>query len=180
MRGIIRVSILLPFVITILFCSSLGSGGKDSRDDTKATPKAGGPTYIGAAKCKMCHMPYFKAWGETKHAKAFQALDVAKKEDKNSKCLKCHTTGFGKKAYEDGKTTPELKNVQCEACHGPGSDYVKTMKDLAKANAAGLVYPVPDSVCTGCHNKASPTFKGFDLKKGLGTGVHRLQKKGGK
>src|SRR5215470_15408795 len=37
------------------------------------TPQADDATYIGANKCRMCHMPYFKAWSATKHAHAMAA-----------------------------------------------------------------------------------------------------------
>ena len=68
--------------------------------------------YVGAAKCKMCHQIQFKSWETTKHAKAFDALKGA--EQTNAKCVKCHTTG-----------SADIKGVQCEACHGAGSDYMK-------------------------------------------------------
>ena len=144
----------------------------------KDTAKAG-HAYIGVAKCKICHMPYFKAWAETPHAKAFARLNVAKKEDKDPKCVKCHTTGCGTGGYNPAKATPDFSGVQCEACHGPGADYMKmaVMKDSAKAKAAGLIYPVSESVCVKCHNKESPNFKGFDYAKYLAKGVHKVEKK---
>jgi hypothetical protein len=132
--------------------------------------------YVGVGKCKMCHMPYFKAWSETDHAEAFTLLKAEKNEDKNKKCLKCHTTGFGRGGYALGEKAPDFRGVQCEACHGPGADYMKVMKDEAKARAAGLVYPVPESVCIGCHNKESPAFKAFDYKTALAKGVHKVKK----
>lgn len=134
--------------------------------------------YAGVSKCKMCHMPYFKAWSSTPHATAVERLSSEKKQDKNPKCLKCHTTGFGLGGYEIGKDTPDLANVQCEACHGPGADYraMSTMKDREKARVAGLVFPVSESVCLKCHNEESPSFEGFDFKKYVAKGVHKMQK----
>jgi len=42
--------------------------------------------------------------------------------------------------------------VQCEACHGAGSDYKKMsiMKDREKAVANGLEIP-SQATCNGCH-----------------------------
>ena len=77
--------------------------------------------YVGASKCKMCHRKAHAKWETTKHAQAFSALkgaDAAKPE-----CVGCHTTGYP----GSGPVTEEMKNVQCEACHGPGSDYRKVM-----------------------------------------------------
>src|SRR4030042_1924750 len=104
---------------------------------------------------------------ETKHAKAFDAL---KAEDQGKEeCLGCHNTGYKKSA-------DLLKNVQCEACHGPGSDYkdMKVMKDKEKAIAAGLIITTEET-CKMCHNEKSPTFKGFNFEEAKKTGVHAVK-----
>jgi hypothetical protein len=110
-------------------------------------------TYVGVEACKMCHEKQYRIWEASAHARAFAILDANQKT--NPKCLSCHTTNG----------TALLPNVQCEACHGPGSDYVDmdTMKNFKKVWAAGLNRNVSDT-CVKCHNKSSPTFKGFDFK----------------
>jgi hypothetical protein len=110
-------------------------------------------TYLGAEKCgKMCHKVEFTSWSASKHAKAFDSLKAP--DQAKAECVGCHVTG-GKK---------ELPGVQCEECHGAGSDYNKLaiMKDKAKAVAAGLIIPT-EKDCVKCHNKKSPTFKGFNF-----------------
>ena len=42
-------------------------------------------TYIGAAKCKMCHKVSFASWSETAHAKAFDKL----KPETAPRCRAC-------------------------------------------------------------------------------------------
>lgn len=129
-----------------------------------STIASAAPTYVGGDKCKMCHMKQYKVWEGAKHSKAFASLKPA--EQKDAKCNKCHTTG------PDAK----LENVQCEACHGPGSDYKKpNIMNKAKykenkeaqrklAIEAGLIIPKEED-CKKCHNKESPTFKGFNFKE---------------
>jgi hypothetical protein len=110
-------------------------------------------TYLGAQRCgKLCHKIEFTSWSNTKHAKAWDSLTPA--DQAKAECVGCHVTG-GKK---------ELPGVQCEACHGPGSDFAKMaiMKDLTKAKAAGLNIPT-EKDCVVCHNKKSPNFKGFNF-----------------
>src|SRR5262245_40759478 len=85
--------------------------------------------YVGAAKCKMCHVNEAKIWSESKHSHAFEALKP--EEQKKPECVSCHTTGAGKAATADA----DLKGVQCEACHGPGSAY-KSMDIMNKAKFA--------------------------------------------
>jgi len=118
-------------------------------------------TYIGAAKCKMCHKLQFTSWEETAHAKAFDVL----KDDEKSKaeCLGCHATG----------KSAEMPGVQCEACHGAGSGYkaMKVMKDRDAALAAGLVMP-DEATCRGCHEGAPHDQPAFDYKAALAKGIH--------
>jgi hypothetical protein len=117
-----------------------------------STAGAAAPTYVGVDKCKLCHKVQFDSWSKTKHAKAFDSL---KPEDKkNKECVGCHVTGGN----------VEMAGVQCEGCHGAGSEYraIGVMKDKAKAVAAGLKMPV-EKDCLVCHNKKSPTFKGFNF-----------------
>jgi hypothetical protein len=137
-------------------------------------PKA---TYVGADKCKPCHMAQHKSWLETKHAKAFTVLKP--EEQKKPECVKCHITGAtAEKVSLDG--------VQCEACHGPGSEYKKPtimskskfaadrVAALKAARDAGLVAMTAE-VCAKCHTKeGNPNFKELDFAKSKGT-VHTMK-----
>ena len=49
------------------------------------------------------------------------------------------------------------KGLDCESCHGNGGDYLKVMKDPAKAAAAGLVRP-DLSFCKHCHADAGASL----------------------
>ena len=136
--------------------------------------------FVGADKCKMCHNAAAKGtqythWSESKHAKAYETLatEEAKKAgaakgvadpQKADECLRCHVTGHGAPADKLTDKYLATQGVTCESCHGPGGDYWKmeTMKDPAKAAAAGMVTPTEDT-CKKCHNADSPSFKGFDF-----------------
>jgi hypothetical protein len=130
---------------------------------------AGDFSYVGVKKCKMCHKgakkgEVFEKWEKGPHSKALETLKK-KGEDKNPKCLECHVTGFNKGGYKVGDANAEkFAWVGCEACHGPGSGYKKLsiMKDKKKSMENGLIEP-NETVCIKCHNKKSPTFKGFNF-----------------
>ncbi len=115
------------------------------------TATAANPTYVGAEKCKLCHKVEYASWLTTKHAKAYEALSPANRA--KPECIRCHITG----------NTKDLPGVQCEACHGPGSDYksLTIMKSREKSTAAGLILPT-EKTCTACHNSKSPQFKSFN------------------
>lgn len=129
--------------------------------------------YVGIKKCKMCHKKQYDSWKKTKHAKALASLSE-KGDDKNTDCLGCHTTGYGKPKKEK----VDLSNVQCEVCHGPGEKYIKmsVMKDPAKAKEAGCIKP-DEKTCRRCHNEKSPNFRGFDYKEYIKKGIHEHKKK---
>jgi hypothetical protein len=154
--------------------------------------------YIGAKKCKMCHLKQFKSWQKTQMANAFEllkpgvaaeaktgaGLDPEKDYTLDAECVSCHVTGHGKEGgFVDAATTPGLAGVGCEACHGPGGDYVADdkmslkNKEYKRADlvAVGMVFPPTEKQCTGCHNDKSPFFQGFDFetRKAEGTHEHR-------
>ncbi|MBF0352415.1 MAG: cytochrome c family protein [SAR324 cluster bacterium] len=105
--------------------------------------------YVGVNQCKKCHKSekegeQFKIWQKTKLAKSFEtlksdkALEAAKKigftgvPSESAECLTCHVTGYGEdKKMFDKKFSME-DGVQCESCHGPGSNYKskKVKKEL--------------------------------------------------
>ncbi len=127
-------------------------------------------TYVGAAKCQMCHKTekqgqQYPLWESSKHSQSFSALSSEKAKEiaqaagvdnppESPNCLKCHAP-LSEKA-------PELKEegVGCETCHGPGSAYKKLsiMKDQAEAVKNGLTeYGSPDTIkkhCLSCHENA--------------------------
>ena len=145
-------------------------------------------TFIGAKKCGMCHKKddggkQLKIWEGSKHSKAFKTLQTAKadkiaaekgiktKAAETPECLECHVTGSNLDAKMLEKSFNIENGVQCETCHGAGSEYKakKVMEDHAKAVANGLTEFKDDAaikaLCVTCHNGKSPTFKGFDFKK---------------
>lgn len=143
--------------------------------------------YIGAAKCKACHMKQYTAWKKTKmfasfenlkpgvkaEAKTKAKLDPTKDYTTDEKCLKCHTTGYGKPGgFKSIAETPDLINVQCEACHGPGGEFSKIMKKnkefkLEEVKAVGYVFPKEadaEKECLECHRGESPFNETVDPK----------------
>jgi hypothetical protein len=95
------------------------------------------------------------------HSKAFDLL--APEDQGKAECLKCHATGG----------TADHPGVQCEACHGPGSDYksMKVMKDHDASVAAGLVVP-DEATCKGCHEGAPHEQAAFDYAAATAKGQH--------
>jgi nitrate/TMAO reductase-like tetraheme cytochrome c subunit len=116
----------------------------------------------------------YKVWQGSKHAKAYEALAseqakaIAKQKgiadpQKSEACLKCHAPASTVAAEAKKATYTIEEGVSCEACHGPGSAYMKmgTMKAIASGKEPGdkygLVKPT-EKTCKKCHNAESPTY----------------------
>jgi hypothetical protein len=150
------VSFLILTAVLALFTATFFLPEMSSAEEAK---KDAGFKYIGEAGCKFCHAGpkngnIYETWKASDHAKAFEKLGA--EAQKNEACLGCHTTGHGK-TVAAGKTTADLQGVQCEACHGPGSEYkaMNVMKDTAQATAKGLITPAKP-LCEGCHTASLP------------------------
>ncbi|MBW1742596.1 MAG: cytochrome c family protein [Deltaproteobacteria bacterium] len=107
------------------------------------------PYYIGNRKCRLCHFEYFKEWEKDPHANAFTRLG---RMQNNPYCLKCHTTGFrGPQGFVSEKITPQLRGVQCEACHGPGSKHKDNPHDKGALPIGRKIDY--QRVCINCHDR---------------------------
>ena len=129
--------------------------------------------YVGAKKCKGCHMKQFKHWEATVHAAAWDSLSP--EEQAKAECVSCHATNGD----------AQFPGVQCESCHGAGSEY-KSPKIKSKskwkenpeaqrklAQEAGLIMP-DEKLCVSCHNpKAGKEFKGFNFAEDVEKVKHK-------
>ncbi len=115
--------------------------------------RSGQSPFAGAATCTECHRTASTVWHATNHAGALGILEgVGKAFDPN--CVVCHSVGFGSEGgFLALDETPELANVQCESCHGPGRAHVAD---------GGATYPGKRNAaeaCAGCHHPHhSPSF----------------------
>ena len=116
--------------------------------------------YTGSKRCASCHFDQYMKWKKDKHSKAFDLLTV--KYEKDVKCLKCHTTGYGEATgFKDKTSTASLMGVTCESCHGPGSKHETACQPLTnvkklspeqeKAARDSIWLMVPRNICIECH-----------------------------
>lgn len=118
--------------------------------------------FATAEKCKSCHEAAYDAWVKSRHAHAMATLEKAQQEF-DPECVGCHSTGISvRNGYRNQRETPELANVQCEACHGAGLDH--TSKPEHGFGKTG------EQMCRSCHtDDRSPDF---DYETALGQVKH--------
>lgn len=121
-----------------------------SRATQSAAPAAYSEACIGVnGSCRRCHKTEHDQWLVTAHAKAFETLDNAH-QSTNPACVRCHTTcQLDLKQDGSEQVVAELRGVQCEACHGIGTDHARD----------GSYGRVSVGTCLSCHDKEnSPDF----------------------
>ncbi len=168
----------------------MGPGGPDEAlpapGNVGASSQSNGQAYgyVGTKRCRMCHVKQYRSWRELPKGRSWEALtpgagadvklkaglDVQQDYTTDARCLRCHSVGYGKPGgYRipergDGRAArlaAARQGVGCEACHGPGSGFVKIMQDIFQTDrkhhpddlrAAGRKTVGPE-VCATCHNK---------------------------
>jgi hypothetical protein len=156
------------------------------RPRTAAPEEPSKPAYVGPDTCKRCHFKQWKSWKKTGMARSLEVLrpgkalekkkasglDASTDYGKDPKCLRCHVTGHGAESgYRDG--VERLGSVGCEACHGPGSLYVKVMEGnerfgRTEIHRLGATCPPTAAQCAGCHARECPTMPAdyvFDFER---------------
>jgi YVTN family beta-propeller protein len=127
------------------------------------------PVYVGVRACVTCHEGHaagnqYSKWLLSAHAKAWATLATPEAKvmarlsglpgdpEKAPVCLGCHATAAETEPWERDPTFRIEDGVQCEKCHGPGSEYMSAdvMRDPEKARRAGL-RRLTKRDCEVCH-----------------------------
>jgi YVTN family beta-propeller protein len=113
------------------------------------------PVYVGALACAECHEGHgtgnqYSHWLLSSHAKAWASLALPEAKEmarlsgitdvpeESPICLGCHATAADAEEWERVEGFRLEDGVQCEKCHGPGSEYMLVMGDPQAAMRAGL------------------------------------------
>lgn len=138
---------------------------KDYRDDVIELNSKAQSTVSGKSKkkvfwfdplCQYCHKEQHAFWQKTKHSKAYATLKK-RGSHLDYDCVGCHTIGLRDNGgWRHFDRVEQFKNVQCEACHGPGSEH---SGDSYRANAS------LEQTCIRCHDDDHDSD--FDFKKSI-------------
>jgi len=106
--------------------------------------------YVGDEACGQCHTETHPDWAETGHADAWAGLQTS--DHAASYCEPCHTVNQdeteGNSGYDEVPTA-KFQDVQCESCHGPGSEHVNgPSSDNITSQEGALAV----ETCSVCHD----------------------------
>nr|NIR48610.1 hypothetical protein [candidate division KSB1 bacterium]NIR69332.1 hypothetical protein [candidate division KSB1 bacterium]NIS24150.1 hypothetical protein [candidate division KSB1 bacterium]NIT71065.1 hypothetical protein [candidate division KSB1 bacterium]NIU24769.1 hypothetical protein [candidate division KSB1 bacterium] len=132
-----------------------------------------------------CHSGIHTAWQGTRHSTKFQRDIDGGVSFYSETCLKCHTVGYDTTAVNDGfddvakeqswtipatlqpgnwdsmvANFPEVAhkaNIQCENCHGPGSEH--------RGDPTKIDFKIDDGVCGKCHDALTHHPKGTQWRR---------------
>ncbi|MHB8909511.1 MAG: multiheme c-type cytochrome [Syntrophales bacterium] len=129
----------------------------------------GEKSYVGAEACKGCHEKEHTSFAtHSKMSNSFHSISRMKRGltgEEMKKCYECHTTGYGKPGgFRSEAETPGLKNLGCEACHGPGSSHASS------GNPKEIKTHLEIKDCEMCH--ARDRVAAFNYKPLLFGGAH--------
>jgi len=154
----------------------LGFEGLGIRPVSHPQAEVNGP-FVGSEKCKSCHEESYRVWKKSNHAKAWKTLvEADPPRNFDPECISCHVIGWHPTKYFPYRTgflsekkTPEMRDVGCESCHGPGGAHcdaedgsdlalqeklceaVRVTKEESQTNLAKM--------CQNCHDlDNSPDF----------------------
>ena len=119
--------------------------------------------YMSYTTCEMCHDDKVSDWKNTGHARAFEDLKTQGEEkQENPGCIQCHVVAYGQDGgFIDMELTPELKDVQCESCHGPGRKHSETL------SAEDIQGKPGEDVCRKCHTEGQDKEFNYEKKSQL-------------
>lgn len=115
-------------------------------------PRFESADYAGNKACMSCHDDAAKVWKDSAHGAALSTLEKGL-QDRDPDCVGCHVVGLESvNGFVSREKTPDLADVGCESCHGPGKAHaMEPYKE--KMPKAGL------EMCMSCHNaQHSPGF----------------------
>lgn len=165
-----------PDVVGVYKISMVGTDDLNRTDGDTATLHAGMYLgFEGTPSCGMCHAAIANKWKETGHAKDLPLRLNETPNHFASYCLPCHSTGSPDPASESGgfldlakklnwqfptqlgpgtwealktnyPTLAAMGSVQCESCHGPGSEHIGNTADQR------ITKRMTGDQCLQCHD----------------------------
>ncbi len=151
MKRIVALLCSMVLAMLVLAFAGRGYGGEEKR-------------YVGSSKCKECHADIYDAFSaNARKARSFSSVQRMAGQltvEETAECYSCHTTGYNQPGgFVSLEKTPDLANLGCESCHGPGSAHIEGEGDADAILGKGKIST--QKTCEACHNPARVESFGF-------------------
>ncbi|MDW7773603.1 MAG: cytochrome c family protein [Desulfobulbaceae bacterium] len=157
------------FIRTVLFPAAIFSAGIFHPALSPAAQNSDPPVYVGTRTCEPCHPEEYESFiryaKKSESYRSIERLEKGLSPEDLEKCYSCHTTGYGRPGgFISIEQTPDLKNVGCEVCHGPGGEHAEN------GDPASIKGQLTQKDCEGCHT--SERVRAFRYKPMIHGGGH--------
>ncbi len=124
--------------------------------------------YVGTETCGYCHTHEYENFiSYSKKANSWENISVMAPKLTRQElegCYGCHTTGYNQGGFISHELTPELSDVGCETCHGPGKEHSDTGYPDAIIRLPSM------SDCLNCHT--DERNEAFNFRPLIYSGAH--------
>ena len=149
------------------------------------------PTATAAASAGVPSI--YPTWINTPHATFFtRAINGQVSSYYNKSCIQCHTVGYDTNSFANNggfddlaallnwnfptvltnsnwanmpSQLQNLANIQCENCHGPGSQHLYSQYTVGNTNAIAISYGAGD--CSQCHDSLPNEYQSAEWNNSL-------------
>jgi len=200
-RAMLRPDVVGQYTVTCTIVVT-GSGSTNLTQNITAGTYMGVQTcelcHSGGAIAKNEYTP----WSQSPHASFFtRAIDGLESDHYSKNCIACHTVGydvntnavnggFDDVATQLGWTFPtiltngnwaampaklqNLANIQCENCHGPGSEHAAALGNTNISNWPRIGKTFMEGTCAQCHDSTPNHIKSAEWGNSLHARVTRV------
>jgi hypothetical protein len=183
-RTMLRPDVVGQYMVTVSI-KTASSGSTNLSQNITAGTYMGVNTCALCHSGGVLAQDEYHPWSETGHADFFtRAIDGLESDHYSKNCISCHTAGYDTNAvnggFDDiatqvGWTFPSvltngnwaampaalknLANIQCENCHGPGSEHAAALGNTNTSNWPKLGVSFVMGNCAQCHDSKNSHIK---------------------
>ena len=198
-RAFFRPDAVGPYTVNATI-TTVGSGSTNLAVTITAATYLGLQTCAACHSGQFSGAPsIFNSYTNTPHATFFTlAIDGLESSHYSASCISCHVAGYDTNSFavnggfddvarQYGWTFPavltngnwaamptavqNLANIQCENCHGPGSQHLYSQGMVGNTNAISVNWAAGD--CAQCHDSMTGHFKNAEWNNSLHAAASR-------
>jgi hypothetical protein len=200
-RTMLRPDMAGQYSVTVAIVTAGGSGSTTITQAITAGTYIGAQTCALCHSGGAIAVNEYTPWSQSPHATFFtRAIDGLESDHYSKNCISCHTVGYdtNTNAVNGGfddialglnwafptvltngnwsalpQALKNLSNIQCENCHGPGSEHAYALGNTNVSNWPRIGKTFLEGTCAQCHDSTPNHSKGSEWQNSLHARVTR-------